>query len=146
MPGEGDKKPLIENLRSGAAFFKESLFVIVILMLFLFPAVIRDILENAGIKSIAGIEFRDEIEETQEETKLALEQITVLRDSLDILNRRLAVAIDRTRDMDTRRELEEIQTSLGDSKEKTFQIDEKLQQNIVRQESILNELPKRKTD
>ena len=146
MPGEYDKRPLIENLRSGAAFFKESLFVIVILMLFLFPTVIRDILENAGIKSIGGIEFRDEIEETQEETRLALEQITVLRDSLEILNTRLAVAIDRTRDMDTRRELEEIQTSLSSSKEKTFQIDEKLQQNIMRQENILNELPKRKTD
>ncbi len=69
MPGEDNKKPSIENLRSGATFFKESLFVIIILMLFFFPAVIREVLEDAGIKSIAGIEFRDDIEQSQKESK-----------------------------------------------------------------------------
>ncbi len=145
MPGEDNKKPSIENLRSGATFFKESLFVIIILMLFFFPAVIREVLEDAGIKSIAGIEFRDDIEQSQKESKLALEEITVLRDSLDILNKRLVAAINQTSDMQTKKELEVIKITLSESKEKTFQIVNKLQNNIQRQDSILRVLPKRQT-
>ena len=146
MPGEDSKKPSIENLRSGATFFKESLFVIIILMLFFFPAVIREVLEDAGIKSIAGIEFRDDIEQSQKESKLALEEITVLRDSLDILNKRLVAAINQTSDMQTKKELEVIKTTLSESKEKTFQIVNKLQNNIQRQDSILKVLPKRQAE
>ena len=145
MPGEDNKKPSIENLRSGATFFKESLFVIIILMLFFFPAVIREVLEDAGIKSIAGIEFRDDIEQSQKESKLALEEIKVLRDSLDILNKRLVAAINQTSDMQTKKELEVIKITLSESKEKTFQIVNKLQNNIQRQDSILRVLPKRQT-
>ena len=146
MPGEDNKKPSIENLRSGATFFKESLFVIIILMLFFFPAVIREVLEDAGIKSIAGIEFRDDIEQSRKESKLALEEITVLRDSLDILNKRLVAAINQTSDLQTKKELEVIKTTLSESKEKTFQIDNALRQNIQRQDSILKVLPKRQTE
>ena len=146
MPGEDNKKPSIENLRSGATFFKESLFIIIILMLFFFPAVIREVLEDAGIKSIAGIEFRDDIEQSRKESKLALEEITVLRDSLDILNKRLVAAINQTSDMQTKKELEVIKTTLSESKEKTFQIDNALRQNIQRQDSILKVLPKRQTE
>lgn len=72
------------NLRDGFAAAREIIIVGAVLALILAPTVVRSILEDAGIRAVAGIEFDiDSLSEAQDEMSVAEAQILQLTQELE---------------------------------------------------------------
>lgn len=131
-----DMKSNVERTKGMITLLREILIVGGILILIISPTTIKNTLTNAGIKSIAGIEFKD-IEETNNETKAAINEVNSLRDSLEMLNERLSDAIDRSGDSELTIDLESIQSIINKTSQNAYKIDENLKSSLSRQEQVI---------
>jgi hypothetical protein len=133
------KSSKIESIKGTVALLREILIVGGILILIISPKAIKRTLKEAGIKSIAGIEFIEDLEKSSNETKKAINDISVLRDSLDILKVKLAEAIDQSNDPDTKKELASIQSTIKTTTEKADNLGENLRNSFSRQEQLIDQ-------
>lgn len=78
------------GLRDSCAAAREMLIVVAILALLVAPSSVRNVLERAGIKSVAGVEFDvTTMAESQAELDHAQTQISLLRDQLTLAQQQL---------------------------------------------------------
>lgn len=136
----GEVQSRLESTRRMAALVRELFLIGIIALLIFSPKTIRGILQNAGIKSFAGIEFRNDLEKTANETKKAIHEITTLRDSLNTLNLKLGEAIAQSSDMNTRNELRAIQSTVNATSKKASDLDQNLKNSFSTQRNILEEI------
>ncbi len=115
------------------SLLKEVFFVAIFGLLIFSPITIRGILNDAGIKSFAGIEFRDDLEKITRETQDAIGEITTLRDSLEFLQDKLETAIAASDDSRARDELQEIKKTVSSSTKKATQVDNNLKRSLSQQ-------------
>lgn len=78
-----DKPSRWANLRDICSAVREMVIVIAMLVLLIAPSFVKDSLERAGIRSVAGVEFdMDNLAQSRDELDAALAQIDTLRNQL----------------------------------------------------------------
>jgi len=132
----------IEQVKSSITLLREILIVCGILVLITSPTTIKETLTEAGIKSIAGVEFKDDLKKSEDETKKVANEISVLKDSLDILTAMLDEAINQTTDSETKKELASIQSTIQTTTQKAYNLDDNLRSSLSRQEALINQFDK----
>lgn len=135
-----DMTSRLENTKRITSLMREFFLVGVIILLVISPRTIKHILQNAGIQSIAGVEFRNDLEKTSNDTKKAILQIITLRDSLNILQTKLSQAIDQAGDVNTKKDLRAIQSTINATTEKADNLDLSLKSSLSRQEQVIQQI------
>lgn len=134
------KQNRIETTRSILTLIRELLLIGALLLLLIAPSAFKSILQKGGIKSIGGLEFRNDLEETREATRNASLDVLTLQDSLSQLNNRIDSLIARAQDENTREDLRSLQSTVTSTKESADQLDTKLKSSLQQQEQIYKQV------
>ena len=137
---EKDTSP-IGALRDIIVMFREAIIIIVILLLFLSPSLIRETLTAAGFTkaSFGGWEWQREVKAAKEQVEKAKEQLAEVEERFVHVNTELREIKANARP-DERARIERLSEDIELSREKTDAIQNDLSLTIQRQDNLLQEI------
>lgn len=128
------------SLREGCAALRELLIVVAILALLFAPTTVRSVLERAGIRSVAGLEFdASTLNESRDELLVAQAQVDELKNALaatQLQFNQIATTTGNTRNP----KFTEVSEMLAQSRRKLDATENSLGRSRLKQDRVLQQM------